>query len=561
VNRFRIFAVLSAGLGLLLAGCGSNTDVSTIQITPTSQSLAAGQTAQFTATGIIHHGKHPDSTQDVTSLVTWASNAPAITTVSSAGLATAVSAGTATITASMPGAISATATVTVTGGGGTTNSDIVSLTLIPGSQSVALPTQSSQFIAIGANAAGSTVNVTGQVAWSSSSSSVATISTAGLATGVGQGTATIAAIFTNPDKTVASASATFTVVSGASEPITAINITPGAQSLSASGQTGQFIAIGTSGATGLTEDVTNSAQLKWTSSIPSVASITSGQASGNGLVTGASVGTTTISAVWTNPDSTVVSATATVSVTLTAPPNPLLSLEIIPNTISVGDLQDTGQFLAVGTFATPPYVRDVTNSPNTTWISSFPDEFPVNTNSGGTSSASAGIVTAYASGSATIIAEYTDPTSQTIQTATAQFNCPLVEPDPTTHPPTPGSCYTGQFGPLKATLTVYGEGLNTTNWLITADSATGTKDVIHCGPGWAAGGNTGGSVCTGIYPVGTTVTLTAPAQSGVAFGGWTNNCTPTTAVTAAGPNTCQVTLTSINGGSVNATVGAIFNNR
>jgi hypothetical protein len=443
----------------------------------------------------------------------------------------------------------------------------VSLSLIPGSQSVALPNQSSQYIAIGANAAGSTVNVTAQVKWSSSSASVATINAAGLAVGVGKGTTTITAIYTNADSTVASATSTFTVLNGTSEPITGLTITPGSQALSASGQTGQFIAIGTSGTTGVSEDLTNAPQLKWISSIPSVATITSGLASGNGVVTGTSVGTATISAVWTNPDNTVVSATASVSVTLTAPPNPLLSLQIIPDKISVSDLQGTGQFVAIGSFSTPPYVRDVTNSQNTTWISSFPDLFPVTTNSGGTPSASAGIVTAYASGSTTIIAEYTDPGTQTIQTATATFACPLQIPDPTTHPPTPPSCYYGDTGPLKATLTVYGEGLNVTanpdqgNWLVTAPSATGTPSVIHCGPGWAKNGNAGGSVCTGIYPVGTTVTLTAPHQAGVAFGGWTQYCVPTVAVNEDGPNSCQITLQSATGGSVNATVGAIFNNK
>src|SRR5206468_10302205 len=106
--------------------------------------------------------------------------------------------------------------------------------------------------------------------------SVATITSTGLATGAGKGISTITAIFTNPDKTVASATSTFTVLNGAAEPITALTITPGSQSLSASGQTGQFIAIGTSGTTGVTEDVTNSPHLKWVSSIPSVASVTSG---------------------------------------------------------------------------------------------------------------------------------------------------------------------------------------------------------------------------------------------------------------------------------------------
>jgi hypothetical protein len=110
-------------------------------------------------------------------------------------------------------------------------------------------------------------------------------------------------------------------------------------------------------------------------------------------------------------------------------------------------------------------------------------------------------------------------------------------------------------------LTVFGEGLNTTNWLITASSDTGTPNVIHCGPGWAADGNPGGSVCTGIYPISpdplnpTRVIITAPARPGVAFGGWTYNCTPTAPITAVGPNSCTVTL-----GITNASVGAIFNN-
>jgi hypothetical protein len=102
-------------------------------------------------------------------------------------------------------------------------------------------------------------------------------------------------------------------------------------------------------------------------------------------------------------------------------------------------------------------------------------------------------------------------------------------------------------------LTVYNEGLNTTNWLVTAPSATGTPSVLHCGPG----STTGGSVCVATYPVGTTVTLTAPAN-GAAFGGWSYNCTQTVPAppappSATGPNACTVTLTT------NDTVGAIFN--
>ena len=544
LNRFCFGAILIAGFVLPFTGC-SNTQVGSIQISPASQSLTVSQTVQFTATGIIGHGSHPTSSQDVTSLATWTSSTPGVATVNSSGLATAVSAGTTTIMASMPGSASATATITVTPGSGGTGGALTSLTIIPGSQSVASPSQTTQFIAIGTTSSGATEDLTGTVTWRSSSAQVATIGPGGLATGVGQGTTTITAIATNANNTVVTGTATFTVIGGTSEPITALTIIPNTESLSATGQTAQFIALGTSGSTGLQQDLTSSPQLAWTSSVPTVASI-----SATGLAAGVSAGATTISAVWTNPDSTVVTANASVTVSNASAPEPLLSLSIIPTDVTVGNLQATAQFLAIGTFSTPPTVRDLTNS--VTWISSSPSVFPVNTNTGGNSGSTAGIVTAYGSGTAVIIAEATNTSDGSIQTATATFNCPLVLPNP---PVTAGSCYPGSETPnLLATLTVYNEGLNTSNWLVTAPSATGTPNVLHCGPGWAANGNTGGSVCVATYPVGTIVTLTAPAQSGVSFGGWSANCIPNpNPPSATGPNTCNVTLTT------NDTVGAIFN--
>ncbi len=543
---FKVLGLLC--LVLPFTGC-NNTQVSLIQISPQSQSLAAGQTVQFTATGTVLHGSHSATSENVTTIVTWTSSTPTVATVNSSGLATAVAAGTTTITASMPGAVSATATITVaaSGGGITAGGTIVSMTIIPGSQTVASPGQTSQFIAIATTSSGATEDVTGLVAWSSSTTQVATISGGGLATALGQGTTTIAAIAANADGTVVTGTATFTVNGGTSEPLTALSITPSSQSVSAS-ETGQFIALGTAGSTGLEENVTSSASLQWNSSIPAIATV-----SPSGLVTGVSAGESTITALWTNPDASVVSATATVTVTSTPAPEPLLSLVIVPINITVGNLQDTGNFLAIGTYSTAPQVRDLTNT--VTWISTAPESFPVDTNNGGSQGAAAGTVTAYGNGGAVIVAEATDPTTGSIQTATATFDCPLVLPDP---PVTAGSCFEGsQANGLLVTLTVYNEGLNTTNWLVTAPSATGTQDVLHCGPGWAADGKAGGSVCTATYPLGTTVILTAPAQAGVAFGGWSYNCTPTAAATAAGPNSCSVQLGTAS--SSNVTVGAIFN--
>ncbi|MGO9939229.1 MAG: Ig-like domain-containing protein [Terracidiphilus sp.] len=559
-DRLFLGALLLTGIVLPLTSCTNPSGLDSIAISPATQTLNVGQTSQLTVTGTYGNGSHL-STQTLSAGVTWSSNTTSVATVSATGTVTAVGAGTATITASAQGfrgPLTTTATITIgtTAGGGTTGGSLESIAVIPSSQTVALANQTTQFIAIGTTSSGATEYLTNAVTWSSSNTAVATIgATTGLATSVGAGATTITALYTNATTgSVVTGVATLSVTGGASEQFTALTLIPNAQALSASGQQAQFIALGTTGSTGLQENITSSAQLSWSSDTPSIATVTPA-----GLVAGVSAGSAVITAQYTNPDNSVVAASANVSVSLTAPPEPLLSLTIIPGSLSVANLQATGQFLAIGTFSTAPYTQDVTNSPNTTWISSFPDDFPVNTNSGGNSGASAGLVTAYANGSATIIAEYQNPTDKTIQTATATFNCPLALPNPNGDPPTAGSCYEGQGGPLLATLTVYNEGLNNTNWLITAPSATGTPDVIHCGPGWDANGNTTGSVCTATFPLNATVTLTAPAQAGVNFGGWSYNCTPTVAVNAAGPNSCTVTLTSVDGGSFDATVGAVFN--
>jgi uncharacterized protein YjdB len=544
-----LLVLLGLPLALSLTACNKVEAVSIIPGAGIEILTAAGQTAQYTAYATEQMGSGPTTTANVTTSVTWSSSNPNIATINSSGLATAVGAGYVEITAvASDGALAASdLTVNIPGTTtGSTGNTIASISIIPGSQSVSSPSQTSQFLAIGTTSSGATVNLTSQVAWSSSSAQIATVNSSGLATAIGQGTTTITTLYANVvGGTVVTGTATFTVAGGTTEQYTAVTILPGSQALSASGQTGQFIALATTGSTGLKTDVTSSSQITWSSSIPTIATV-----SASGLAEGVSAGSTTITAELTNPDGSVVSGTATVAISLTAAPEPLLSLTIIPNSVTAGAIGDTAQFLAIGTYATAPYVRDLTNSSDLAWISTEPNYFPVNSNTGGNSGASAGIVTAMTNGSTVIIAEATNPVDKTIQTATATFSCPLILPNLTGNPPTPGSCNQAQ-NQLFSTLTVYNEGLNTSNWVITASSATGTADVIHCGPGWPLAN--GGSVCSATYPLGTIVTLTAPAQSGVSFGGWSTNCLAQGTVSSTGPNTCTVTLTT------NDTVGAIFN--
>jgi uncharacterized protein YjdB len=572
--RSRLSGFLILCVACVLIGCGNPQGLDSVAISPTAQALSVGQTAQFTATGTFGNANH-SSTQNITSSVTWSSSSPSVVTVNASGLATAVGAGSTTITASAAGyagPVSSSATIAVaSSGGGSAGGSIVSISVIPGSQSVASPAQTSQFLAIGTTSSGATVNLTGQVTWSSSSPSIATIGAAtGLATAMAKGSVTIAALYSNAG-TVVTGTATFIVIGGTTQQFTSLTILPSAQTLTVLNQQAQFIALATSGSTGLQQDVTSSAQIKWTSSAPTIGSVNS-----TGVAKDLSTGLSTITAVLTNSDGSVVTNSATLTTSLTAVPADLLSLSIIPSTITEGNLQESGQFLAIGNFSTPPYTRDLTNSVQ--WITSAPNVFPVTTNCGpattplgqlncspapAAGSQNGGVATAYGIGSGVIVAEYKGTDGST-QVASANFACPFRAATATD----PGSC-NSTASALLSTLTVYNEGLNnstTNDWQVTAPSVTSTPNVLHCGPGWPLNGGAGGSVCTETVPVGSLLILTAaqptrPAGTGT-FGGWSVTCKPSdkngnllapASWTAAGPNYCVVNLTT------DETVGAIFN--
>ena len=542
-NRCCTFAILLAGFAVIFTGCGSNTEVGSIQITPVSQSLKGGQTAQFTALGTIGHGKHPATTQDVTTTVTWTSNAPAIATISASGLATGVSAGTATITASMPGSISATAAVTVTGSGGGGVPDVVSLSVIPGSQSVASPTQTSQFIAIGTTSSGATEDLTRQVAWSSSSQQIATIgASTGLAAGVGQGTATITALYTNAgDQTVVAGTATFMVIGGTSEQVTALTIFPGTQSTTALDQQTQFFALGTQGTSGLQFDVTS--KVVWSSSSAAVATIGTAGIGTPGLATSVGAGATTITATYTNTDTSKIVATAAYSATIGAAQEPLLSINIVPGGATVSNKGMTTQFLAFGNYSNTPTVRDITDKVN--WLSTNIEVVSVGT--GGVQGESAGLATSMGyTGTAVVYAmdTTTNPDGTVVLSNPETFTC---------KDPIALVCIQDVPHSQFATLTIFIAGENTTPGYVTAPSSTGIPDLVHCGPGWTG---SGGQVCTGTYETGSTVVLT---ETGTSFGGWSSgdgiagiDCQPAPGATLLNSPTCTLTL------SGNTSIGAIF---
>ena len=157
--------------------------------TPVNPSIAKGTTKQFTATGTFTD----NTTQNLTTAVTWGSSAASVAAISNAlgsnGLATSVSTGSITITA-VSGNITGSSTLTVT------PATLVSIAVTPASAGMAQGT-TQQFKATGTFSDSTTQDLTAASTWISSNTGVATVSNAagsyGLATAVAAGTATITA--------------------------------------------------------------------------------------------------------------------------------------------------------------------------------------------------------------------------------------------------------------------------------------------------------------------------------------------------------------------------------
>jgi len=86
----------------------SNATLTSITVTPSTASIAAGSPQSFTATGNFSDG----SSLDITRQVTWDSSTNSVATISSGGVAQGIAAGSTTISATNNG-VTGTATLTV----------------------------------------------------------------------------------------------------------------------------------------------------------------------------------------------------------------------------------------------------------------------------------------------------------------------------------------------------------------------------------------------------------------------------------------------------------------
>ena len=362
-------------------------DLVSIEITPNNPSRALGTTVQFTATGTFSDS----ATHDITASVNWDSSDTAVATTSnnsgSKGLTQSVSQGSATITATdTASGISAAITLSVTA------ATLDSIEITPTNPTIGVGTKQ-PFTATGIYSDASTQDLTTSVTWSSSDTSIASISNVtgnkGLADGMAPGAATIAA--TDPASEISS-DTTLTVTAAT---LTSIEITPAQPSI-VLGTPQQFTATGTY-SDSTTQDIT--ASVTWSSSDTAVATISNDSAS-PGLSQSVGQGSVTITA-------TDAASGTSADTTLTVTAVTLTSIEITPAKPSIV-LGATQQFTATGTYSDST-TQDITAS--VTWSSSDTATATISNASG-----NEGLAEGMAPGSVTITA--TDPVSNISSDAT-----------------------------------------------------------------------------------------------------------------------------------------------
>jgi len=295
-------------------GNGGSPTLASLAVTPANPSIVQGATQQFTATGTFSDG----SKQNLTSSATWTSSSTTVATVSAAGLATGVAAGSANIMASS-GSVTGTTKLTVT-------PTLSSIAVTPNNPSIPSGT-AQQFTATATFSDGSKQDLTSSVTWSSLSESVATVSNAGLASALAVGSSTITAT----SGTVSGS----TILTVTTPILTSIAVTP-SYSFILKNQQYQFAAAGTFN-NGSIQDVSGS--VTWSSSATGVATINTA-----GLLAALAAGNTTIKAA-----SGSVNGTLSVTVTAVRPPRFAYVVNTFDATISIyTENPSTGQLRASG---------------------------------------------------------------------------------------------------------------------------------------------------------------------------------------------------------------------
>jgi uncharacterized protein YjdB len=317
-------ATITAKLGAISGTTGAmitSALLTEIQVTPTNPSLPLGTTQQLIAMGVFTD----TTTQDLTTQVTWASDATGHVTVTTGGLVTAAGLGTANLTATMNGVTGSTKVTAI-------DAVLVSIALSPLTPSVAKG-RSVQLKATGTFTDHSTKDLSSsEVTWASSDEAIATVSASGLVTTLTGGNADITATSTLVN--TISGSTTVMVTNAV---IMSIDVTPVNPSV-ALGHKQQFKAVGTF-TDGSTLDITTDAL--WETDATTIAQI-SNAAGSKGLATTLALGSTTVSATLDGvPGSTSLMVTDAVLDSIAVqPPAPSVALGHKEQFAAIGTLSD-----------------------------------------------------------------------------------------------------------------------------------------------------------------------------------------------------------------------------
>jgi hypothetical protein len=334
--RYALATVLSLALLLSLtttqSGCGGGSSAATappsaksltsILISPSTPTVALGQSQQLTATGVFSDGRR----QDLTKTVTWASAHPSVASINESGLASGKSVGGAKVTATSG---SVTASITLTVGAAA----LVSIAVTPNGFSIAKG-ETQQLSAVGAFSDGSQKAVTDSVAWSVFPTGIVSLSDTGLVRGQSVGSAKVIVTLDSVRGT--------DLLTVSSVALESISVSPESPSLP-EGETRQFTAVANF-SDGSHKDITDLAT--WSVAPTGIATV-----SPTGLVTAQAVGSATL---------TVASASVHESNRLTVSPPALVSIAVAPANSSIM-LGTTEQLTATGTFSDGS-TQDLTNS-------------------------------------------------------------------------------------------------------------------------------------------------------------------------------------------------------
>ncbi|MGO2508672.1 MAG: Ig-like domain-containing protein [Vibrio hibernica] len=318
INALGLASAAMTGSTVITAEYGAQISTSNLTVTdatilslvvePDSLIIAKGGKAAITVIANYSDG----SSQDVTSLATITSDAPAVASINADNSIQAVGVGSANVSAAFNSSESDPIPVTVS------NATVSTLTITPDPLSLAKGTQQ-QLAATAEFSDGSSRNVTNEVSWSTADSASVSVNSLGLAKGEGVTTGTdVTASFGGQSDSLNVVITNATVAS--------LAVTPNPLSL-AKGDTEQLTATATLSDSNV-QDVTS--QVSWTSDDPNIVRVNSSDEA-----EGVEQGSTTLTATYSDPVASINVVSPSVSVTVGVARVDRLRLQAVDNSLNI----------------------------------------------------------------------------------------------------------------------------------------------------------------------------------------------------------------------------------